>query len=254
MKIGGRKTDYPIFLDLSGASEAEEELAVAVAAMDRAVDSAEEVRAGKFGEGEGADLGEDAGVDSFVADDAAAAIDLGFAGLELGFHESDEQAAGGDARPDGGEDGAQGDEREVHDNGVEGGAGQIDGGEVAGVDLLEIGDPGIGAEFGVELGTADIDADDGGGAGLEGAIGETAGGSADVEHVGVGQGEREVVEETLKFLATAGDEARGLLNDEFEIGGEFFARFVEARGAVEDAAGHDEGLGLRAGIGEAAGN
>src|SRR5690606_21961234 len=39
-----------------------------------------------------------------------------------------------------------------------------------------------------------------------------------------------------------------------DLGRKLFARFVEARGAVENAPGHDQRLGLRSGIGEASGD
>ena len=72
--------------------------------------------------------------------------------------------------------------------------------------------------------------------------------------MGAAQIEGEFFDPALEFFAAAGDEARGLFDEEVDVGGEFLAGFVEAGGAVEDAAGHDQRFGLRAGVSEAAGD
>ena len=87
---------------------------------------------------------------------------------------------------------------------------------------------------------------------MKSAVGESPSRRADVEKVGAAKIEREPIDEPLKFFTAAGDEARWLFDGEFEVGGEFLAGFVETGGAVEDAAGHDQRLGLRARFGEAA--
>lgn len=240
--------------ELGGFAETEEEFAVAVSAGDGGVHFADEVSGGEFGEGEIADGGEGGFLDGGIADDAAAFVDFGFAGFELRLHERDECAIGTEERPDGGEDGFQGDERKVHHDEIEVAAREVGGGEMAGVDFFEIGDASVGAEFGVELGAADIDADHIGGAGLEGAIGEAAGGGADVEDVGAVKIKGETLDGAREFFAAAGDEARRLFDREIEIGGKFAAGFVEALGAVKDATGHDERLRLGARSGETAGD
>lgn len=104
------------------------------------------------------------------------------------------------------------------------------------------------------MSASDIDANDAGGAGLEGAVGEATGGSADVENVRAVEIEREFFEEAGKFFATAADESGRLLDGEIEIAGKIFAGFIEAFGAVENAAGHDQRLGLGAGGGETTGD
>lgn len=239
-------------LGLCRFAQAEEEFAVAVGAGDGGVHFADEVGGGEFGEGEIADGGEGGFLDGGVTDDATAFVDFGFARFELRFHERDERAAGAEERPDGGEDGFQRNERKVHHDEIEIAAWEIRGGEVAGVDFFEIGDTRVGAEFGVELRAADVDAHDIGGAGLERAVGEAAGGSADVEDVGVAQIEGKALDGAGEFFAAAGDEAWGLLDGEIEIGGKLAAGFIEAFGAVEDATAHDERFGLGAGGGETA--
>jgi len=122
---------------------------------------------------------------------------------------------------------------------------------VAGVHFLEVGDARIGEKFGVELSPADIHADHVGSAGLEGAIGKAARGSADVEDVGAGEIEAKSGEGGGEFFAPAADEARRLFDGEFAVGGEVAAGFVETFGTAAHAAGHNEGLGLGAGSGEA---
>ena len=104
----------------------------------------------------------------------------------------------------------------------------------------------------MELSPADIHADHIGGAGLEGAIGKAARGSADVEDVGAGKIEAKSGEGGREFFAPTTDEARRLFDGKFAIRGIVAAGFVEAFRAAAHAAGHDEGLGLGAGSGEAA--
>jgi len=252
MKLTRRRSRGETFL--RSAAETEEELAVAIGTGDGGIDGAEQRGAAQQAEGERADVVEYGLLHRGVADDAAAFVDFGFAGFELRFHEGDQYAAGAHKRPDGGENNFEGNEGEVGDDGVELITREIADGEMSGVDFFEIGDAGISEEFGVQLGAADIDADDICGAGLQGAIGEAAGGGADVEDVRAGEIEGERGEGGGKFFAAAADEARGLLHGEFAIGGEIAAGFVEALGAAADAAGHDEGFGLGAGRGEAARN
>jgi hypothetical protein len=79
-----------------------------------------------------------------VADDPAALVHLGFAGLELWFHECDQGPTGTQQGPDGREHRFQRDERKVHHDGLVGGARQGAGREMAGVDLFEVGDARIG--------------------------------------------------------------------------------------------------------------
>ncbi len=82
--------------------------------------------------------------------------------------------------------------------------------QAAGVDLLQIGDPGIGAQLGVELGPAHVEADGGGGPGLQGAVGEAAGGGADIEDMRAPQIEGEMLQGGRQLFAAAADETRRL--------------------------------------------
>ena len=109
--------------DISITAETEEELAITVGAGDGRFDGADQGRSAKEVEGKGADIVEHGLLNSGVADDTAASIDLGFAGFELWFHERDEHAARTHERPDGREDNFERDEREVGDDSVKIGAG-----------------------------------------------------------------------------------------------------------------------------------
>lgn len=98
----------------------------------------------------------DAGMDGGIADDAAFA-DFGGASLELGFDERDQARGGGGEREWVGEDRRKADEAGVADK--EGGRGvaQLGGGQVAGIHLLEHGDPRVTTQPPIELAVADVD-------------------------------------------------------------------------------------------------
>jgi hypothetical protein len=161
-------------------------------------------------------------------------------------------AEGGD---DCGEDEGRGDEGDVH--GEEGWWGAVRreefaGGEETGVGALAEADAGVGSELLRDLAVAGVDGEDGGGSGLEHAIGEAAGGGADVDAGEVGEVEVPVGEGVLELEAAA--------TDVFEIGAEETdngvrldgrAGLVDALLVDEDAAGEDEGLGAFAGGGVA---
>ena len=122
-----------------------------------------------------------------VADDAAFAYVLA-AGFELGLDEEDGFALPlrfrrGERGDDGGKDEGRGDEADVHGEEADGcrrEREELAGGEEAGVGALEEGDAGVVAELVVDLAVAGVDGQDRGGAGLEEAVGEAAGGGADV--------------------------------------------------------------------------
>lgn len=194
----------------------------------------------------GAEFLDDLLVDVFVADDSAFADVFG-AGFELGFDENDALGPRGEQFEEGWEDEFEGDEGAV--GGEEfGGFGELAGGEVADVDAFEDGDAGVLAEFPRELAVADVDSVNPGGAVLQEAVGETAGGGADVDGDLAGDVERPGFEGGFEFGAAAADVA--LFIADVEGGGvvEAEARFVEAvAGGVVDVAGLDEALGLGAG-------
>ena len=97
-------------------------------------------------------------------------------------------------------------------------------------------------------------ADAAGGAGRERAVGEAAGGGADVEHVGPFQIDGEALDKPGEFFAATADEARRLFDDQLDVDRVFLAGLVEALGAAQHAAAHDETLGLGARGGVAAGD
>ncbi len=233
-------------------AQSQQVLPVAVRAGERRLGGPDQAGARQSGEGEVADLGQGGGAHRLIADHAPAAVGFGLAGLELRLDERDQDPAGLDPRPDGGQHGQEGNERKVHHDGVELRPRQADGVEAAGVDLLEIGDARIGPEPGVELAPADVHADDGRGAALERAIGEPARRGADVEDVGPPQVERKALQGGGELLAAPADEAGRSLEPKRGLGRIFPAGFVEPLRAAENSAGHDQALGLGAGLGPAA--
>lgn len=201
------------------------------------------------GTGEGEDGGEDAAVDGGVTDDAAF-LDVFFSGFELGFNEEDGGRVGEEDAVHSGEDEGQGDEGAVGD--AEGGAGvEVGGIEVAGVYFFTEDDAGVAAEAWVELVVADIDGVDGGGAVLEEAIGEAAGGGADIEADAAVCGEGGPGGEGgVELTAAAGDE--GLLVTDADGGGigDEAAGLIDGEVGDEDVTGTDEALGLFPAFGE----
>jgi hypothetical protein len=136
---------------------------------------------------------------------------------------------------------------------------ELAGGEEAGVGALEEGDAGVGAELVVDLAVAGVDGQDGGGAVLEHAVGEAAGGGSDV---GAGQaldGDVPGGEGGLELEAAAGDVTEvvaqhaddgGVVDEGAGLGG--LSAFFEALLVDQDAAGEDERLRALAGGGEGA--
>ena len=134
---------------------------------------------------------------------------------------------------------------------------ELAGGEEAGVGSLEEGDAGIGAELVVDLAVAGVDGEDGGGAVLEHAVGEAAGGGSDVGAGEAGDGDGPGGEGGFELEAAAGDVAEvvaeeaddgGVVDEGAGLGG--LSAFFETLLVDEDAAGEDEGLGALAGGGE----
>jgi hypothetical protein len=235
-----------------------EELAIAFHAKDGGVDEGEGLAV------EGADSvfnavdGELVG--GGVADDAAFAYVLA-ASFELRLDEEDGVSVPrfgcrGEGGEDGGEDESGRDEAYVHGkegDGVWREREELAGGEEAGVGALKERDTGVGAELVVDLAVAGIDGEDGVSAALEHAVGEAAGGGADV-----GAGEAFDVdgpgsEGGFQFEASAGDEARVVAGEAKDGSiGDSRAGFVDLLFVDKDAAGDDHGLGALAGFGEMA--
>ena len=105
---------------------------------------------------------------------------------------------------------------------------ELAGGEEAGVGALEEGDAGVGAELVVDLAVAGVDGEDGGGAVLEQAVGEAAGGGADVGAGEAFDGDAPGGERGFEFEAAAGDVAE-VVAEEADGGvvGDAGAGFVE---------------------------
>ena len=195
-----------------------------------------------------------------VADDAALAYMLA-AGFELGLDEDDGLAlpgfvGGSEGGDDSGEDEGRGDKAYIHREELDGVGREweeLAGGEEAGVGAFEEGDAGVGAELVVDLAVAGVDGEDGGGAVLEHAVGEAAGGGADVGAGEAFDGDVPGLEGSFQFEASAGDEARVVAGEAKDGGiGDTGAGFVDALLVDEDAASDDHGLGTLAGFGEMA--
>ncbi len=126
------------------------------------------------------------------------------------------------------------------------------GSEEAGVGALAEGDAGIVAEFLGDLAIAGVDGKDGSCAALEHAIGEAAGGGADVDAAEAGEIDGPVGEGVLEFEAAAADVLEvGAEEADGGCGGDGGAGLVDALFVDENAAGEDEGLSAFAGGGVA---
>ncbi len=222
----------------------DQEFEVTVSAPERRFDGGEGPPASAGGPFE--ELPKDAGVNCGVTDDAATG-DFSGAGFELGLEQDDAGSGGWEAASGGGQDFAQGDEREVGDEEVERG----EFGKVAGVGALRECDARVVAEALVELGATDIDGEDGGSAVLKEAVREATGGGAEVEAAEAGDIDFEGGECGFEFFAAPADVARGF--DQFDLGGvvEKGGGLHERLGAHAGAAGHDEAAGALPCFGEA---
>ena len=129
------------------------------------------------------------------------------------------------------------------------------GGKEAGVGAFEEGDAGVGAELVVDLAVAGVDGEDGGGAVLEHAVGEAAGGGSDVGAGEAFDGEVPGGESGFELEASAGDVAEVAAEHADNGGvGDGDAGLVDTLLVDEDPAGEDKGLGSFAGGGEGAVN
>ncbi len=154
-----------------------------------------------------------------IANDSAFA-DVGATGFELGFDEDDDGASPwfvgvAECTEDCGDDERSGDERDVH--GDEDWRGCAEGEEFAGGEETGVGafaecDARVVAELLGDLTVAGVDCQDGGGAALEHAVGEAAGGGSNVDAGEIREVDLPVGESSLKFEAAT--------TDVFEIGAE----------------------------------
>jgi hypothetical protein len=236
-----------------GPKGVEEELAIAFSAGDGRVGRVDVGAADLLDTGANAVNSELMG--GGIAHDAAFADALA-AGFELGLDEDDGFDSWGgrlenclhDRREH------EGRRNEGDVDGEEGDAGgQVAGVEKAGVGALHEGDAGIVAEGLGDLAVAGVDGEDAGSAVLEHAVGESAGGGADVEAETVAEVDAPMGESGFKLESAAADVTEvGAEEADGSIGGDGGARLVLLLLADENAAGQDESLGALASGDEAA--
>lgn len=148
---------------------------------------------------------------------------------------------------DGREDECGGDEGDV--DGKEGNpAGQVAGRHQTGVGALAEGDAGIVAQGLGNLAIARVDSEDACGAVLEHAVGESTGGSADVEAEAAGKVDGPLGESGFELEAASADVAE-VAAEKADGGvlGDGVAGLVDLLLSDEHAAGEDEGLSAFAG-------
>lgn len=237
----------------SGPKGVEEEFAIAFSAGDGRVDDFNLRAAGLFDAGTNAIDGEL--MRGGIAHDAAFADALA-AGFELGLDENDGLESW-NGRPENclknrGKDEGGRDEGDI--DGEEGDSwSQVAGGEKAGVGAFHEGDARIVAQSLGDLAVAGVDGEDARGAVLEHAVGESAGGSADVKAETVAEIDVPVGESGFKLEAATADVAQvSTEKADGSIAGDGGARLVLLLLADENAASEDEGLGAFAGGDEAA--
>jgi hypothetical protein len=218
-------------------AEPEEKLAVTGGADQRGADHASDAEIVVVGPG--GDTGNGAGVDGGIANDATL-FDLVTTGLELWFNKDEEVRAGFERTEDGGEDGGGGDEGDVHDEERRGLGERL---EFAGVGALDDVDARVIAKADGDLAVADIDGGDVGGAVLEQAIGEAAGGCTNIEAAAALDGDAGALEGVDQLIAAAGDEAGGSLEGDLRVLGGGRGGAEGDLAVDEDLAGKDEGAG-----------
>ncbi len=176
----------------------------------------------------------------FFADDATLA-DVGAADFELRFDEDDHLALGGEQGGEAIEHERDTDEANVADEKTCGFA--DDGGlNQAGVLVLMQNDARVCLELPIDLGCSNVDAMDAGGTVLEKAVGEAAGGGADVDGDAAGGVNLELLESPFEFEAAAADVAK--LFEEFDgcVSGDGRAGLVDLLSIHQNLTGEDEGF------------
>ena len=202
--------------------EVEEELSVSLRAGKARVYDAG--HAGVPAERRLRDVAQDARVNGRVADDAA--LRLRPARLELRLHERKRLPARGGGIESRRQRGPQRDERDVARDEL----GRVRKlGQVARVHALEDGHARVVAQPRMKLAVADVERDHVRRAVLEQAVGEAAGGRADVEAAQPVRGHAEGFERVLELLTAAGDVARRPLDDELRVLRDLLARLLHAR-------------------------
>src|SRR5262249_17858083 len=98
----------------------------------------------------------------------------------------------------------------------------------------------------MKLSVPDVERDHAGGTALEEHVGEPSRGGADVETVETGRLDMERIQGVIELLAAARDEPRAALDLELGVG----LHLLSCLRMTGDAAGEDQGLSLRARLGE----
>ena len=190
----------------------------------------------------------------------ASFADVGAASFKLRFNENDGGAmprvmGRAESCENGGEHKRRGDKRDIHsDEGWRGLAGseELAWSEEAGVGALAESDAWVVTKFVGDLSVAGIDCEDRSCAALQHAIGEAAGGGADVDAGEIGEVDAPMGEGALKLEAAAADVLEiGTEETDDGVGRDGGTWFVNALLVDEDAAGEDESLCALAGGGVA---
>lgn len=173
--------------------------------------------------------------------------------FELGLDEGNDASLLVQNPHHGREDFGQGNEGKVHDRQADFLADVVRF-HVAGVELFFDDHPGIGAQFPDQLVGAHVHRVNPGRAALEEAIGESAGGSTDVD-AGPATGiDLKRIERRLELQATAPDEAGFLFHAQRRVEREFRTRLENRDITGTHLTGQNEAFGLLAGIAQAAGD
>ena len=217
--------------------------------LDRAFGDAQHPPAGQA-----ADPGADAVADflvQFRLAHHAALADPALADLELGLDQRDQAGAGPGQRQGRRQHHLEADETGIADHEIDR-IGDQPGVQAAGIGLFHHRDPGIGAQFPGQLAMADIDRIDPGRPPGQQDIGKAAGGGADIDGGQAGRIDGEFGQALFELQPPARDPGvRLALHFQRQILGDLVAGLVEAPGAGEDLAGHDDGLGLGPAFGQA---
>lgn len=188
-----------------------------------------------------------------VGDDTRAFIGFGFASLKLWLNQRDDISGREQQCNYREENFAQGDKGAIDDGEVKGDKRlrEMRWQEVAGVSFLHNYHTRVLAKFPGKLTPTDVDGKNGGSAVLEEAIGETAGGSADIDGAGIAHVEVKMVNGMFEFEPAATDILLGCDAGD-EVGGlNGIARFAGGMAVDEDLGGQNGALGLLAGFAKA---
>ncbi len=146
----------------------------------------------------------------------------------------------------------EGDEGAIRDEEGDGGKrlGEGGGRKVACVAAFHDHDARVLAELPGQLAAADVDGEDAGGSVLEEAVGEAAGGRAEVDGGEAGGVDVESLESVFQLVTAAADEAFGGVEADGVLGAEAASGFIGGVSVDANGAGEDEALGFFPGLAE----